>query len=255
MKIALLTMEALAAARAVRRFVAADPGRIALVGFSDPFRREAGGALGQTVKRLRASGPRLLPYLFLNFTAPRLVGALRPHPPEADVEATPLGRSCARLGIPTAEVGDVNGQAFRDRLAASGADLILTFHFDQILRAETIATAPRGGINVHCGLLPQHRGPVPTIHALLDELKDGEIEVRFRHAGLDELISKVDILANRLVFALLIAALIVGSSLLGIFSEAGVRFLGVSIFGLLGFVIAALLGLALLVGIVRSGRL
>jgi ubiquinone biosynthesis protein len=93
------------------------------------------------------------------------------------------------------------------------------------------------------------------IHNLLNELKDGEVEVVFRHRGLDELISKVDILANRLVFAFLIAALIIGSSLLGIFSEAGVRFLGVSIFGLLGFVIAALLGLALLVGIVRSGRL
>src|SRR5918992_11976 len=46
------------------------------------------------------------------------------------------------------------------------------------------------------------------IHALLNELKDGEVEVRFRHAGLDELISKVDILANRLVFGLLIASLI-----------------------------------------------
>ena len=93
------------------------------------------------------------------------------------------------------------------------------------------------------------------IYNLLNELKDGEVEVVFRHRGLDELISKVDILANRLVFAFLIAALIIGSSLLGIFSEAGVRLLGVSIFGLLGFVIAALLGLALLVGIVRSGRL
>ena len=93
------------------------------------------------------------------------------------------------------------------------------------------------------------------LHNILNELKDGEIEVVFRHRGLDDLISKVDILANRLVFALLIAALIIGSSLLGIFGESGVRFLGVSIFGLVGFVIAALLGLLLLLGIVRSGRL
>jgi ubiquinone biosynthesis protein len=93
------------------------------------------------------------------------------------------------------------------------------------------------------------------IHNLLDELKDGEVEVVFRHRGLDELISKVDILANRLVFALLIAALIIGSSLMGIFGESGVRFLGVSIFGLIGFVIAAVLGFALLIGIIRSGRL
>ena len=93
------------------------------------------------------------------------------------------------------------------------------------------------------------------IHALLDELKDGEIEVRFRHAGLDDLISKVDILANRLVFAFLIAALIIGSSMLGIFLKNGTKFLGVSIFGLIGFVFAAILGLLLLIGIIRSGRL
>jgi ubiquinone biosynthesis protein len=93
------------------------------------------------------------------------------------------------------------------------------------------------------------------VHALLEELKDGEVEVRFRHAGLDELISKVDILANRLVFALLIAALIIGSSMLGIFLKGGIRLLGVSVFGLIGFVFAAILGLLLLVGIIRSGRL
>lgn len=93
------------------------------------------------------------------------------------------------------------------------------------------------------------------IHALLDELKDGEIEVRFQHRGVNELISKVDILANRLVLALLIAALIVGSSLLGVFNQSGVVLLGVNIFGLVGFVFAAVLGLALIIGIIRSGRL
>jgi ubiquinone biosynthesis protein len=93
------------------------------------------------------------------------------------------------------------------------------------------------------------------LHALLDELKDGEIEVRFRHAGLDELISKVDTLANRLVFGLLIAALILGSSMLGIFVEGGAQLLGLSVFGLVGFVFAAILGLLLLFAIIRSGRL
>jgi ubiquinone biosynthesis protein len=93
------------------------------------------------------------------------------------------------------------------------------------------------------------------VHALLNELKDGEVEVRFRHAGLDELISKVDILANRLVFGLLIAALILGSSMLGIFVEGGARILGVSVFGGVGFVFAAILGLLLLFAIIRSGRL
>jgi methionyl-tRNA formyltransferase len=47
-------------------------------------------------------------------------------------------------------------------------DLIVTFHFDQILSGATLMRAPLGGLNVHPGLLPRHRGPVPTIHALAE---------------------------------------------------------------------------------------
>jgi methionyl-tRNA formyltransferase len=169
MKIALLTLEGVAASRAVRRFIAADPSRLAMVGLSDPFRREAGGALGQTMKRLRHSGPRIIPYLFLNFSAPRIAGALLPRAAAGATDATPIPRLCRELGVPVADVPDVNAPAFRERLRESGAELILTFHFDQILRAETIGSVAAGGINVHPGLLPHHRGPVPTIHALLDE--------------------------------------------------------------------------------------
>ena len=43
--------------------------------------------------------------------------------------------------------------------------------------------------------------------------------------------------------------------MLGIFVKSGINFLGVSVFGLIGFVFAAILGLLLLVGIIRSGRL
>jgi ubiquinone biosynthesis protein len=42
--------------------------------------------------------------------------------------------------------------------------------------------------------------------------------------------------------------------MLGIFVE-GLQVLGVSVFGLVGFVFAAVLGLLLLIGIIRSGRL
>lgn len=168
MRIALLTLEAHANARAVRRFLAARASEIVLVGLSDPYRPQAGGALGQTMRRLRRSGPRILPYLALNFALPGLLAALR-RPGPGDVDRLPLARACRARGIAALTVRDVNGEAFRTALAASGADLIVSFHFDQILAAETIAGVPLGGINVHAGLLPLHRGPVPTIHALLDD--------------------------------------------------------------------------------------
>jgi methionyl-tRNA formyltransferase len=74
-------------------------------------------------------------------------------------------------------VDDVNGEAFRNRLAGSGAELIVSYHFDQILSAATIAAAPMGGVNVHAALLPRHRGPAPTIHALMDEAPEFGVTV------------------------------------------------------------------------------
>ena len=167
MRIALLTLEALANARAVRRFVAAHAAEIVLVGLSDPYRPSAGGLFGQTWQRLRRSGPRILPYLVLNFALPGLAAAFR-RPRAGDVDGTNLTESCRQRGIPVATVRDVNGAEFRADLARAEPDLLLVYHFDQILSAGTIAAAPLGGINVHAGLLPQHRGPVPTVHALLD---------------------------------------------------------------------------------------
>jgi folate-dependent phosphoribosylglycinamide formyltransferase PurN len=167
MKIALLTLEALASARAVRRFVLADPGRIALIGLSDPFRPSTGGATGQALRHVRRSGPGFLPYLVVNFSISRWVGPLVRRA-RREAEAQPLAALARGLGVPAARVDDVNGEAFRRRLAESGADILLTFHFDQILSAETLAAVPLGGLNVHPSLLPRHRGPTPTLHALLD---------------------------------------------------------------------------------------
>jgi hypothetical protein len=93
MRIALLTLEAsrLACGSPLHR------GRsrtLALVGLSDPFRREAGGALGQTFRRLRHSGPRIIPYLFLNFSAPRIAGAILPRRP-GPIPTGPRSRASA----------------------------------------------------------------------------------------------------------------------------------------------------------------
>ena len=143
-------------------------------------------------------------------------------------------------------IGEPDGQNAPEAAAEAAEEVISRFRDPRYVAARTARKLAQGDAYVE---YPRQ------IHNLLNELKDGEVEVVFRHRGLDDLISKVDIFANRLVFALLIAALIIGSSLLGIFGESGVRLLGVSIFSLAGFVIAALLGLALLVGIIRSGRL
>lgn len=149
MRIALFTLESLASSEAVLRFVARDPGRIVLLGHSVPDRA------AQLRRRLAQSGPGILPYLAANFG---VVGALRRRGRLSDL--------CRAQGIPAMAIPDVN--AAQDAIAAARPDVILSFHFDQIFRAETLALAPLGGINVHPGLLPRHRGPIPTLYALAE---------------------------------------------------------------------------------------
>ncbi len=167
MRVALLTLEALASAAPVRSLVANHRDRIALVGLSDPYRPQQGGMMGQAVRLLRHSGPRLLPYMTANFSLPRLAGLFSFR--HRTIETTPMAALCSGLAIPLETVPDMNAPAFHKRLRASGADLILAFHCDQILTQETIACLRHGALNVHAGLLPAHRGPVPTIHVLLTD--------------------------------------------------------------------------------------
>jgi ubiquinone biosynthesis protein len=60
--------------------------------------------------------------------------------------------------------------------------------------------------------------------------------------------------SNRLSFAVVIAALIIGSSLI-FRSGTGPTLFGFPALGLTGFLTAAVLGIWLVIGILRSGRL
>ena len=95
------------------------------------------------------------------------------------------------------------------------------------------------------------------IRLLLTELSDGELEVQLKHGGLDELVGSVDVLANRLVFAVITAALFIGSSMLGAFNVGGpnMPLLGGSLVSFIGFTLSVILAAFLFVIIFRSGRL
>jgi ubiquinone biosynthesis protein len=92
-------------------------------------------------------------------------------------------------------------------------------------------------------------------HDILESLRDGQIEVGFVHKGLDEFMHKLDVAFNRLVVALVVAGGLVGSSLIGILAKSGPHLLGLHVISLIGFGFSGLLGLWLMIGVVRSGRL
>jgi methionyl-tRNA formyltransferase len=155
MRIALLTTDAAVSAKAVRQFIDTHRHEIVLVADSSPFRSPSGPPTRRTLRALWRSRLLLVPYLVVNFVLPRLTGRS-------------LRAVCRTRGISFLRLGDVNAPVTIAALRRAGAQVLLLYHFDQILSAETIARFPGGIANVHVSLLPAQRGPVPTIHLLLD---------------------------------------------------------------------------------------
>jgi ubiquinone biosynthesis protein len=93
------------------------------------------------------------------------------------------------------------------------------------------------------------------VHDILEELRDGEVEIGFVHKGLDEFMLRMNVAFNRLTVALVVTGGLIGSSLIGIFAHHGPQLIGVNIISLIGFVLSGGLGIWLLWGVLRSGRL
>lgn len=81
----------------------------------------------------------------------------------------------------------------------------------------------------------------------------GETEIRFRHEGLERLIGRVEAAGIRVGSGVIIAGLIVGSSLV-VQAEAGPRLLGLPVLGLLGYAAAVIVAMGAALAIRRSGR-
>lgn len=84
----------------------------------------------------------------------------------------------------------------------------------------------------------------------------GKWQVNIRHQNLDFLASEIDRASNRLSFAVITAAIIIGSSWI-LASSSATAVLGVPTWslGVIGYVLAGLMGLWLVIAIVRSGKL
>lgn len=88
---------------------------------------------------------------------------------------------------------------------------------------------------------------------ILRKIKEGKLKFGFEHRGLEKLTQEIDRSSNRLSFSLIIAALIIGSSLI-LQQEIGPFIFGYPILGIIGYVLASVLGLGLIISILRSGK-
>jgi ubiquinone biosynthesis protein len=93
------------------------------------------------------------------------------------------------------------------------------------------------------------------LRQLMRKAQAGRLALTFRHENLDKLAQELDRASNRLAFALIIAAVIVGSSLIMQAKLKPFIVSDISALGLVGYVVAGFLGLGLAWAIYRSGKL
>jgi len=103
-----------------------------------------------------------------------------------------------------------------------------------------------GGLDILTGL-PQ------DLRHLLRSARSGRLQVHVDVTRLQHFGNQLDRATSRLTMGVVIAALIIGSSIV-MTVEHGPKLLGLPLFGLLGFTGAAITGIWLLISIRRSGR-
>ena len=92
------------------------------------------------------------------------------------------------------------------------------------------------------------------LRIVVDKAKNGKLRMEFKHVGVEGLVPELERSTSRLAFAMIIAALVIGSAMI-IQARIGPALFGISIIGALGYLIAAISGLWLLIIIIRNRTL
>ena len=85
-------------------------------------------------------------------------------------------------------------------------------------------------------------------------IRQQRLSLQLEHKGLESMLATQDQTSNRMSFAIIIAALIIGSALI-VISEIPPLVFGISLIGIIGYLVAAVMGIWLLVAIIKRGRL
>jgi len=93
------------------------------------------------------------------------------------------------------------------------------------------------------------------INVILTKFKQGKFQVRVHHEHLENLSKTVDKGSNRISFALIISALLVASSMLVPQQGTVLGLFRLQSMGIAGYIIAAIIGVWLIISIIRGGRL
>ena len=89
---------------------------------------------------------------------------------------------------------------------------------------------------------------------LLHLIKAGKLRIEFEHHGLAPLLNRFDQLVNRIVYGLVLASLVIGSSVV-VLSNIPPKLYGLPLIGVAGFLAAGIMGFWLLISIIHHKKM
>ncbi len=92
------------------------------------------------------------------------------------------------------------------------------------------------------------------VRAVFKQTREGKLKIEFAHSGLEPLLNTHHRTTNRMVFAIVLAALIIGSSLV-VLSGVPPKWHDIPLIGIVGFILAGIIGFSLLISMVRRKKM
>jgi len=93
------------------------------------------------------------------------------------------------------------------------------------------------------------------VRDVIEQTRQGRLEVQIRNPGVDDLTYHIDHAVNRIAVALIVLGGLVGSSIVGALSKDGPHVMGLHLISFIGFMLSGIFAVWLVWGIARSGRL
>ncbi|MBW1738596.1 MAG: AarF/ABC1/UbiB kinase family protein [Deltaproteobacteria bacterium] len=89
---------------------------------------------------------------------------------------------------------------------------------------------------------------------ILKQVRQGKVKLEFEHRGLEPMLTTHARISNRIAFAIVLASLVIGSSLIAL-ADIPPKWYGIPVIGLAGFLLAGVMGFWLLISILRRGKM
>ena len=188
-RIVFLHLDSLCCLPALDYLFSALGNRIGLVISSDRFAGSSGGFWRQLWRNFSHSGVRMTVALGFDIVALRIAAHFAAPIRWCFGRQVPLRtlrEHALHVGASYVVSGDINAPAMLDWLGQFRPDLVISFHFDQILQLSFLDAAAAPVLNVHPALLPAHRGPCPSFWVLAaGETRSGVTIHRVTDASID----------------------------------------------------------------------